>query len=187
VCVICDGGSFEEMLSGEFVRIAVHGFTMISVESATPWTYTIGLVRSFEHPELVVTGLPTVGAELITDVVDRIREGERFDASSPRLSLCDCMSVAFGAVHPGQWSRGRFDQWLRYYEWLGQEPPAPDAVQVVWPDSAGRFPPDPTFCGLHVGDCQPLLDGAPRHNVNIGSNRQQRRRARYGHGKRRRR
>jgi hypothetical protein len=185
VCVICDGASEEEVLTGEFMRIAVHGFTMVGIEATPPWTYTIGLVRSFDHPELVVTGLPDdSAAHVMTRVVARIRQGERFTVSSPPVSLCNCTTVTFGMVHPAQWDQGRFDHWLRYHRWAGDEPPIREAVQVLW-DKDGRFPPALDFCPVHGPDCQPLLDEAPRHNVNIGSTREQRRRAKYGHGKRR--
>jgi hypothetical protein len=187
VCFICDGGTEEEAFTDRLMRIAVHGFTMVQVEGVPSWTYTIGLAQSFDHPELVVTGLPDGAPGLINDVVDRIREGQRFDASSPPMPLCDCSSVAFGPVHAEQWERGRFNQWLHHYDQLGEGPPVPDIVQVLWPDKAGRFPTDPGFCPEHRPTCQPLLDVAPRHNVNTGSNREQRRRAKYGHGKRRRR
>ena len=129
MCVICDGGSEEELLSDEFVRIALHGFVMVAVEPAPTWAYTIGLLQSFDHPELVVTGLPDdSAAHVMTGVVDRIREGERFTASSPPVSLCDCTTAAFGAVHPAQWEQGRFDQWLRFYGWVGGEAPVAQAV-----------------------------------------------------------
>jgi hypothetical protein len=186
VCFICDGGTEEEAFSGEFVRIAVHGFTMLHVEANPPWTYTIGLLQSYDHPELVMTGQPPdMTAELLTDVVEHIRQGERYDGSSAPLALCDCTSVAFGPVHAEQWTHGRFNQWLNYYDRLGEEPPVPDAVQVLWP-MGGLFPPDPEFCTKHRGACQPLLDREPRHDVHTGLNREQRRQAKRGHGKRRR-
>jgi len=186
MCVLCDGGTEEELQTDRSIRIAVHGFTMVQVEGVPSWTYTIGLARSFDHPELVVTGLPDGAPDLINDVVDRIRDGERFDASSPPMALCDCASVAFGAVHREQWVHGRFDQWLDYYDRLGEKPLIPDVVQVLWPDKSRLFPTDPDFCPEHRPTCQPLLDVAPHHNVHIGPNREERRRAKRGHGNRRR-
>ena len=84
-------------------------------------------------------------------------------------------------------SQGRFNQWLNHYDWFDGELPRQEIVQVLWSDPDGRFPPDPEFCPKHRGTCQPLLDTAPRHDVNLGPNREERRRAKYGHGKRRRR
>src|SRR4051794_39191163 len=186
MCVICDGGSEEDLLASEFMHIAVDGYTVMYVESDAPWCYTIGLLQSFDQPELAITGMPADRVNHVMGVLlHRIRHGDRFSSSSPPLELCECTTVAFGPVHEGQWRAGRFDQWIRYYEWAGGEPSTRDAIQVLWPNSIGEFPTGPDFCDVHGGSCQPLLDGAPRHNVNTGS-RQQRRRARYGHGKRRR-
>jgi hypothetical protein len=183
VCFICDGGTEEEAFTGEFLRIAVHGFTMVHVEGVPSWTYTIGLLRSYDHPELVMTGQsPEVAAELLTEVVEHIRRGETFDAAAAPLALCDCTSLAFGTVHPEQWTHGRFNGWLNHFDRLGEVPPAPAAVQVLWPMD-GRFPPDPEFCIRHVNACQPLLDAAPRHDVHSGPNREERRRGKRGHGK----
>jgi hypothetical protein len=186
VCVICDGGNEEDLLASEFVRIAVDGFTAVHVLSDLPWLYTIGLVQSFDHPELVMTGVTeNIGGHVMAQVLERVRSDERFSVASPPVRLCDCSTVAFGAVHPMQWERGRFDQWLEYYRWAGGELPRRDAIQVLLADTTGRFPPDPEFCTTHRGTCQPLLDDEPRHDVNSGSNREQRRRAKHGHGKRR--
>ncbi|MEY2458368.1 MAG: hypothetical protein QOG30_198 [Acidimicrobiaceae bacterium] len=188
MCVICDGGSEEDLLNDEFVRVAVEGFVMVGVESESPWIYTIGLLQSYDHPELVVTGQAEEGAKLIVRVVDRIKEGQRFNAASPPTTLCcGCTIASFGSVHPEHWNRGRFEQWVRYYGFHGGEPAERMAVQVLWRDRNDLFPTDPEFCPAHRGSCQPLLDEAPRHDVHTGLNREQRRQAKRGHGKRRRR
>lgn len=187
MCVLCDGGSEEDLLADEFVRIAIDGFVMIGVEGTPTWGYTIGLLQSFGHPELVVTGRPSSAqAHLIAHAVGRIKEGERFDVSSPPVELCDCGPLTFGPVHDAQWEQGRFDWWLRYYAWAGGEPPSRQALQLLWSDAEGRFPPHPDFCCGLPRQCQPLLDGIPRHNVNGGPSREERRRHKYGRGKGRR-
>jgi hypothetical protein len=43
MCVRCEGGSEEDLLTDEFVRIALDGFVMVAVEPEPPWAYTIGL------------------------------------------------------------------------------------------------------------------------------------------------
>ena len=181
MCVICDGGSYDELHFTQFGNIMRYGFTVTMVEDPPTWAYTIGLTQTSNHPELVVTGLPQCCVlSIINEVVDLIRDGERFNASAPPLDL-DWGRVRFEAVHPAQWDQGRFDQWIRYYDALGSMPDR-DVLQVVWADPDGRFPDDGNFHGE-----QALLDAAPRHNVNAGPNREARRRGKYGHGTRRRR
>jgi hypothetical protein len=179
---MCDGLTEEELLSRKFMRIAVDGCTGVVVETTPMWAYTIGLKQSFDHPEVVITG--RLAEHLLGHAVGQVRDGGRFDVTSPALEVCDCGPVRFGPVHPSEWERGRFDEWLKYYAWVGGEAPAREALQLLWSDRQGRFPPDPDFCCAPALECQPLLDGVPRHNVNTGSNREQRRRAKYGHGKR---
>ena len=188
MCVLCEGGSEEDLLRDEFMRIALDGFTVVLVESESPWAYTIGLTQSFDHPELVVTG----GSEdstlhVLGHLIGRIKDGARFEVDSPPFSPCDCLPYRFGPVHPAQWEQGRFDQWLRYYTWAGGELPPQRALQVLVPNNAGGYPDEPDFCFRHNNRCQPLLDEAPRHNVNTGENREARRRRKWGHGQRRRR
>jgi hypothetical protein len=177
MCIICDRASEDEVLFDMFGKIEKYGFTMAMVESTPPWTYTIGLAAQL-HPELVVTGLPAEqSVHFINHVVDRIDHGMRFDEHSPPLDIHGNV-VRFGRVHTEQWHHGRLDRWLRYYDALGDSCWLPrEAVQVLWPDKQGRYPPDPEFC-CGAGTCQPLLDLAPTSNVNGGPNRAARRRRR---------
>jgi hypothetical protein len=182
MCVLCDGGTQDELFFSQFGKILKYGFTTVMVEAPSPWAYTIGLVQSFGHPELTLAGLPECcTSTVVCEVTDRIRDGERFDVSSPPLTF-EWGTVRFGPVDPDQWAKGRFDAWLEYYRAVGGEPPPLDIVQVVWADREGRFPEHLAFDGD-----QALFAQAPRHNVNTGMNRKQRRRAKYGHGKRERR
>ena len=179
MCALCDGGTHEELFTNDFIRIAIDGFVLVGVDAPMPWMYTIGLVQSFAHPELVMTGPGfEVSAHLLSHTIERIRNGDRFTATSPPMSPCDC-TVAFGPVHPAQWEYGRFANWVAYYDWLGGEPPARKAIQVLWRSGDGRFPPDPQFCPHHPS-CQPVLDGAPTHDVHRGVNREERRRRQHG-------
>jgi hypothetical protein len=165
MCVICDGASEDEVLFDMYGLIQRNGFTMTSVETSPPWTYTIGLAERF-HPELVVTGMPAdTAANIIWFVVDQIEAGMTFDECSPPLEFGPRTSLRFGPVHPDHWPGGLLAQWCNYYDalgdhgWLRRE-----AIQVMWSND-GRFPPDPEFCTIHP-NCQPLLDGPPDGSIN---------------------
>jgi Domain of unknown function (DUF4262) len=175
MCELCDGVPYGQVMAGTRERIERNGFTMLGVEGARTWTYTIGLQAGFDHPELVMTGIDPRGANrVLTDVAQRVMAGERFDSASPELDL-GYVPVRFGEVHPRQWALGRFNGWLNYYAWLDEGRPHCDAVQVMWPDDELRFPPDPDFCHEH-GDCQPLLSIPPTRDVNRPPNRNRHRR-----------
>lgn len=161
---MCDGGTVEEWLEETRQRIDRQGFTMVSVGGGkSSWTYTIGLVESLDHPELVVTGL---GGEyeqsLIGDVVAHIKNGERFEIGDTALHG---VPLRIGHVHPTQWRCGRFNLWLEYYDAHEGTPPEPAAVQILWPNDDDVFPPDRHFCDAHPY-CQPVLSVPVAHDVN---------------------
>lgn len=135
MCDICDGKTYEELWSGMQARIEAGGWALQGVAPSGPgrgWVYTIGLVESFGHPELVVThSEPAAYASLLNEIGDRIRRGERFDVGSG-LDL-DGYLVEFGAVHPSYLTGGLMASWVNYYGWTGAPPATLDALQVVLP------------------------------------------------------
>src|SRR3954454_23543479 len=91
VCEICAGLTEEELLSRKFMSIAVDGWAAVAVEATPTWAYTIGLLQSFDHPELVITGrLSGAAVHLLAHTVERIRAGARFDVSTPPVEVSDC-------------------------------------------------------------------------------------------------
>lgn len=179
MCFICDGGTDDELLSGFEQRIETFGFTMMGVDSGVKsWVYTIGLLETFGHPELVVTGLGMASAAGLFDgIVDRIRKGETFSPVSPDSTL-NGHPFRVSAVHPTQWVHGRFAMWTNYYGERGFLPAQPAAIQILWPNDDGVFPPDRDFCHDHR-NCQPLLAFPVASNVNappVGRQRTKRRR-----------
>ncbi len=154
VCELCDGLRPEEMWSRTRDRIEANGFTIVMVEAEVPWAYTIGLIGSFDHPEVVVSGSSAeVSYGVLNEVVDRIRTGARFDVPSASVDLEGFdAAVRVGSVHPAHWATGRFAMWLSYYGPSGSCP-EPWAVQLVWPPHA--------FCSEHGCGRQLLFSKAP--------------------------
>jgi hypothetical protein len=157
MCILCDGGSAQELLNGFRSRIGEFGFTMVAVgEGSSSWTYTIGLLENFGHPEFVVTGLrPNAAITVMTALVERVRAGERFTSESADTAY-EGIPLRLGHVHRSQWTHSRFAMWEAYYEWLGGAPLSPSATQILWPNDYGVFPPGRDFCDQHR-NCQPLL------------------------------
>lgn len=181
MCVLCDGGTVEEWLDGTRERIEEHGFTMVSVDAKSPWTYTIGLLESFGHPELVITGVdPSAAQDLLRAFVAHIRSGDGFERGDVSLHG---VPFRIGDVHPTQWVHGRFAMWVNYYgergARSGELPPTPVAVQILWPNEDDVFPPDRDFCDVHR-NCQPLLSVLVAHDVHEPVGRPRRRRKRKG-------
>jgi hypothetical protein len=178
MCILCDGGSPQDLLEGFRSRIAEFGFTMVSVGDGTSsWTYTIGLLENFAHPEFVVTGLdPGAASDVITGLVQRVRDGESFTGASPDSSHRG-VALRFGDVHRTQWTHGRFAMWEAHYDLFGGRPLSRSATQILWPNDDGVFPPDRDFCHAHR-NCQPVLSVITARDVNRSRSRSKRRKKR---------
>jgi hypothetical protein len=113
-----------------------YGWHVIHVGGAGPeFAYTVGLYRTFGHPEVVVLGLPGgVAHRLLNAVGAEVRAGRAFAAGSASREILERFDVAFRPVPP-EAHRGRLGWAVWFYDG-----PAFPALQVVYPDRDGRFP-----------------------------------------------
>lgn len=71
MCMRCDGYSWDEIDRHTDLLIRVHGFMMIHVETASPWTYTVGAFESWDQPELLMVDMDAeVQKTLVQAVAD---------------------------------------------------------------------------------------------------------------------
>ncbi|WP_236831364.1 DUF4262 domain-containing protein [Blastococcus sp. KM273128] len=94
------------------------------------YSYTVGLA-AWEHPEIVVVGLPFPAAEKYLNLVgEAVRAGARFAPGTATTALTDADSpVVFLRVE-------ETDRLTVVEELHGTV----DALQLIWPDSTGRLP-----------------------------------------------
>ncbi len=139
MCSICDGGTFEE--SRRFIELTIidYGWALRGVHPAADdpdgahWTHTIGLLESFNHPELVLTDVEyeTAGA-LVNELGEDIRAGRD-------ITKDNRLGCTFRDVHPAHLDSELLAAWFNNYGY----PPAPGQVwQVVLPDAA--------YCAVHA-------------------------------------
>lgn len=133
-----------------------HSWAAILVYDVSPsFVYSVGLMFSFEHPELIIFGLDDEGRKVLRAIVEDIRSGRSFaDPSAYEGVLAEGL-IATRPVHPSQHERylGYAMGYCREQGRIGEL----EAVQVFWPDQAGRFPFDPG-CDDAVYRAQPRLD-----------------------------
>lgn len=123
-----------------------------------PFLYSIGLLQTFDHPELIVFGLePQIASDLLSRIVQAIRDGQEFAdrvTTTIHANGTDLL-LAFRKVH-----RTKHPLYLGYAmgycrrtgRWDGLE-----ALQVYWPDNGGKFPFDVGF-DSDLSELQPRLD-----------------------------
>lgn len=125
-------------------------------EDSPSFLYTIGLGTSWDHPEVIVFGLPNeVAYSIVATVVDRVREGMSCATPGIHHDLLGDLPVWVRPVHPSQVER-YLGYAMGYYRLVGR-PSDLRAVQLFWPDKVGRLPND-TQCEPEVAAAQPRLE-----------------------------
>jgi hypothetical protein len=148
--------SIEEEIGEVVHRSGWFGANIYDAEP--PFIYTIGLIETLQHPELIVFGLETSQAEILLEaLVTSLRKGERFSAAEIRTIRIgtDDRRVGFRPVHPTQY-QFYLGFAMGYCRHICRSRDLA-AVQVFWPDGRGKFPFEAGFA-WEMSDLQPRLD-----------------------------
>jgi len=114
-----------------------HGWSVMKVSNdAVPdFAYSVGLHRTFGHPELIAFGLDLdVMHRLINDVGEAVRGSARFRSGAISDAFLEGFGVTFRAVPQYQYA-GHLG-WARWFYDSDDFP----ALQLVYPDRHGRWP-----------------------------------------------
>jgi Domain of unknown function (DUF4262) len=137
--------------------VAAHGWHCIGVPDASPeFSYTCGLLTTFDHPESIIFGLDSETAyTVLSAMVDAIRDGGSFATPGMYDGVLSDLPIAVRTVHPSQHELylGYAMGHCRYTGKAG----GLEAIQVFWPDKQGRFPFE-SECDSEVAAGQPRLE-----------------------------
>lgn len=125
--------------------IGKHGWTVLAVmptedQPADPFAYTIGLYRTFDHPELIITGWSGEDAHAVyADLIENhIAKGVRFEPDRRYPDLFPGSQRNYDAEFREVSVGNRESMMLGANRWNAYEPYP--ALQVIWPDPANLFP-----------------------------------------------
>ena len=134
--------------------IAEFGWHVIMVpadDEGPSFAYSIGLFRTYGHPEVIVFGLPLATMHSILNTIgEEVRRGRRFDAGDRSDEILEGQPVAFGAIAAAHYDE-YLGQAIRHYG--GAVFPA---IQCFWPTPAGLWPWQ-EGCPTGYVAAQPLL------------------------------
>lgn len=134
------------MLSKSVARaVAQTGQVNIHVsgsELGPPYTYSVGLEKSYGHPELIIFGLDGEPSDYILNkLIEKIKAGKPIPTADGQIHLVTDIGPLPFAVRPAQHSNviEYVHEARRYY---ASEQSAANIryLQIVWPDAAGIFP-----------------------------------------------
>jgi Domain of unknown function (DUF4262) len=137
--------------------VRAHGWHAISVSDHPPeFLYTCGLMTTFRHSEAIIFGLPRRSAyAVLAAMVDDIRRGRTFASPGRYDGVLTDFPIAVRLVHPSQ-AEMYLGYAMGHCRYMGNAGGLV-AVQVFWPDKAGRFPFE-VGCDQDVLNSQPRLD-----------------------------
>jgi hypothetical protein len=137
-----------------------HGWHVIMVpedEEGPGFAYTIGLLKTLDHPERIMFGLDVqVMHAILNDIGYAIRSGLHLDTQNLFDDFLEGLPLAFRPVN----SR-HFDEYVAWAQWFHeQHGKGQFAVwQCFWPAENGLFPWDwDESCPPHIRAKQPRLD-----------------------------
>ncbi len=132
--------------------VAQAGFHAVVVGGdGPPHAFSVGLFRSWDHPEVAVFGLPPEDLRAaLNRVGSRVRAGGRFEHGDVTEGIVDGRATAFRRVVPRH-----YPAYLGHAVWYHGGARFP-ALQAVWADEAGRFPWDRWF-PRELREAQPVL------------------------------
>jgi hypothetical protein len=117
--------------------IARHGWVVLAIkedDEGPAFAYSVGLFHTFDHPEILIIGLPPKTAHpLINDLGETIRGGRRFEVGSR------CDDVASTTLVFNGMDERHYREYLGYARWFYHGSDFP-TLQCVWPDKQGIFP-----------------------------------------------
>jgi hypothetical protein len=129
----------------------VHVVRGASTGAAPAFAFSIGLFRTFDHPEVAMFGLaPDALDAAVRRLGDRVRAGERFDEGNVVDGILDGRAVAFRRIVPRH-----YPSYLGYAVWYHGGARFP-ALQATWSDPERHFPWERWF-PRELRDAQPAL------------------------------
>ena len=122
--------------------------------NAPDFAYTFGFYETFQHPEVIMFGLPLdTMLTILNEVGKLLGQGIRYAAGDRTDDLLDGYPCEFRHVDPSH-----YKETLTWTGWFYKGAPFP-ALQLFWPDRAGHFPWD-SRCEEGIRSAQPDLGRA---------------------------
>ena len=118
-------------------------------EDGPHWAFSIGLFHSFNHPEVLIVGLPlNVCTETVNVIGKQVQAGARYEADR---EYADILQDPFRCTFKAS-ERAAYRDFVGYALWFYENDEFP-LLQCFWPDKQHRLPWD-AGCNEYVKTSQ---------------------------------
>jgi hypothetical protein len=139
-------------------NIAEHGWHCVNVledNGSPPWSFTIGLHETWDHPEFIIIGRSRATShEILKTLADDIESNSQPDLSDPNGHLLLGMKCHFLRVDTRYYS-----DYVGFALWFYRKRQFP-LYQIVWPNNDGQHPWHP-HTAKSFEEWQPVLGAHP--------------------------
>lgn len=139
----------EDLILRNVEEYGCHVMRIAADDEGPGFAYSIGVVRTFQQPELICFGLDEdLLPSVVNEVCDRMADGEQFEDGGKVPALIAGRDCVLRRVQ-----RSHYPAYLPFARWYYDSDDF-DVLQIVWPDEQGRYPWDD---GFQSHDLQPRL------------------------------
>jgi hypothetical protein len=141
----------DQKLLNDIEEYGWHVVKVMGDEVGPGFGYSVGLYKSFGHPEIIIIGLKL---DLILSIINRIgediRSGKIFDPGQYYKGLIEGVDCYFTRVE-----KKYYDEYVGYAKWYYKGPNFP-LIQCVYPTIKGTYPWEKTW-PKEIERLQPIL------------------------------
>ncbi len=125
----------EQKVHDDIEKYGWHCVNIIAEGDDGPYSFSVGLQKSYNHPELIIFGLSSeISHEILSLAVTEIQNGRPFDLNIPTSELLNDYVCVFVQV-----PKSEFHENVGFCLWYYHGDDF-TLYQIVWPNRAGHFP-----------------------------------------------
>ena len=125
----------EERIISDVKEFGWHVGLFEATENEPSFAYTIGLWKTFNHPDIIAFGLPIQTLhEVLNNTAEKVKEGQTIALEIDDFDILETLPVQFIDV-----DKNYIPEYFGYGQWFYDYGDFP-AIQLVWPDRNGKFP-----------------------------------------------
>lgn len=129
--------SEDDKALADIEKYGCHVLHVLEDEKGPAFTYSIGIEKTSQQPELIVTGLKRdIAIWIVNEYNNRIREGEVFEHDTPYSGFLGEFDVLFRPV-----LKEHYKEYFGWGLWL-HEGDDFRVNQLIWPSTKGVWPWD---------------------------------------------
>lgn len=141
----------DEKVFADIQQYGWHVVQILEDEVRPAFAFSIGLFQTFQHPEIIIFGLPLeMARQVLNNIGQEIEQGKQYWPAAAHDDILEGYKCSFLAV-----DRKWYAEYLGYAIWFYKGEPFP-VMQCVWPDKQHRYPWDSDF-NEQLRERQPLL------------------------------